>query len=217
MQFGLRKLLVVVVFFAVVCALFVAARNTYYSARRQTESALAEVKGISDIKLHSHVDITEEINSISFSVKGQPASIVVLGGLTRYADDGRFFVTQVGKWTFWCSGRRSLGAYRADTGEPVESEYFGFSLELGRNSPYKKLFPFELNTLQDVVDHYAELVELFESWPREAEPGTVLLEDGTTQKFFVFDGNDWNESNPNRYVSTDVLNWGLFVSQISSQ
>jgi len=36
-----------------------------------------------------------------------------------------------------------------------------------------------------VVDHYRELVELLEAWPREAEPVALTLEDGTTQQFFV--------------------------------
>ena len=177
--------MLVVVLAAVACALFVAARNTYYSERHQTESALAEVQGISDVKLHSFVDITEEVNSSSFTVDGQPGSIVVLGGLTRYADEGRFSVSQIGKWTFRVSGRKHLGAYQADTREPVESEYLGFSLELGRNSPYNRLFPFELNTIQDLADHYAELIDLLEAWPREAEPGSVTLNDGTDEQFFV--------------------------------
>jgi hypothetical protein len=185
MQFGIRKLLLVIAFAAVVCALLVAARNTYYSERHQTESALAEVQGISNVKLHSYIDITEEINSSSFSVDGHPGSIVVLGGLTQYADEGRFSVSRLGKWTFRVSGRGNLGAFRSDTGEPVESDYFGFSIELGHKSPYNNLFPFELNTLQDLADHYAELVDLFETWPREAEPGTVILDDGISEQFFV--------------------------------
>jgi hypothetical protein len=115
---------------------------------------------------------------------------VVLGGLTHYANDGRFSVSRIGKWTFRVSGRRHLGAYSADTGKPVESEYVGFGIELGPNSPYQKLFPFELNTLQDVVDHYPELVDLFESWPRETEPGKVLLGDGTHQQYFVIEESE---------------------------
>lgn len=47
------------------------------------------------------------------------------------------------------------------------------------------VIPFEIKTIQDVVDHYQELVDLFESWPRETEPGTVTLEDGTTQYYDV--------------------------------
>ena len=125
------------------------------------------------------------MNSSSFSVDGHPGSIVELGGLGQYADEGRFSVSRVGKWTFKISGRRYAGAYKADTGEPVESDYFGGNIVLGPDSPYKELIPFEVNTLQDVVNHYADLIDLFDSWPRESEPGSVMLEDGLTQYYCV--------------------------------
>ena len=185
MRFGIRNLLLVVAGVAVVCALLVSARNTYYADRRQTESALAKVRGISDVQLHSHFDVTEEVNRSSFSVDGYPGSIVELGGLGRYADQSRFSVSRVGKWTFRVSGRRYGGAYKADTGEPVESNYFGGNILLGPNSPYKELIPFEVDTLQDAVNHYADLIDLFDSWPRESEPGSVMLEDGSTQYYYV--------------------------------
>ena len=185
MRFGIRNLLLAVAAAAVVCMLFVIARNAYYAERRQTESTLANVKGISDVQLHSHVEVTEEVHSSNFSVDGHPGSIVALGGLARYADDGRFSVSRVGKWTFKISGRRYGGAYRADTGEPVESNYIGGHIELGSNSPYQDLIPFKIDTLQNVVDHYTDLVDLFDSWPRESEPGSVMLEDGSTQYYYV--------------------------------
>ena len=62
MQFGIRKLLLVVVGVAVLCSLYVAARNIYYAERRQAQSALAKIKGISNIDLHSYIDVTEEVN-----------------------------------------------------------------------------------------------------------------------------------------------------------
>ena len=187
MRFGIRNLLLVIVAVAVVCALFVAARNTYYADRRQTESALAKVSGISDVQLHSYVDVIEEVNSSSFSVDGHPGSIVELGGLGRYADEGRFSVGRIGKWTFKISGRRELGAYRADTGEPVESNYFGGHIVLGPDSPYRQLIPFEVATLQDVVDHYADFIGLLDSWPRQSKPGSVMHEDGSTQYYYVIE------------------------------
>ncbi len=167
------------------CSLFVVGRNTYYSERRQTETALAAIQGISNVKLHSCVDVIEEVNSSSFSVESHPGSIIRIGGLCYYADKGKFAVNQIGKWKFRISGRNYGGAYVAATGEPVESDYLGFHITLGVDSPYRKLFPFEVNTLQDVVEHYQELVELLESWPRETEPGTVTLEDGTTLYYYV--------------------------------
>ncbi|MEZ6136542.1 MAG: hypothetical protein R3C53_16725 [Pirellulaceae bacterium] len=185
MQFGIRELLVTIAGFAVVCALFLAARNAYYAERRETESVLAQVKGISSVQLHPHVDITEEVNSCRFTVDEYPGSIVVLGGLVKYADRGRFSVSRVGKWTFRVSGRHKVGVYKMDIGESVESEYFGGNITLGLDSPYKNFFPFEVNTVQDLVDHYGDLVDLFEEWPRESNPGRVTLKDGETQIFYV--------------------------------
>lgn len=185
MQFGIRKILLLIVGATVMCSLFVVGRNSFYSERRQTESVLATIKGISNIQLHSCVDVIEEVNSSSFSVDSHPGSIIRIGGLCQYADKGRFAVSRIGNWTFRISGRNFGGAYKASTGEPVESDYFGYHIKLGVDSPYRKLIPFDVSTLQDVVDHYQELVDLFESWPREAEPGTVTLEDGTTQYYYV--------------------------------
>lgn len=185
MRFGIRRLLFIVAGAAVVCALYVAARNLYFAERHQTESALAEVRGISDIQLHSYMDTVEEVNGSRFSVDGLKNSVIKIGSLSHYGDKRRFSLNQIGKWTFRTSGRRHMGAYQASTGAPVESDYIGWHVELGPNSPYNELIPFEINTLQDVVDHYQELVDLFETWPREANPGTVTLEDGTTQFFYV--------------------------------
>ena len=185
LRFGIRSLLIAAAAVAVMCALFVAARNQYYAERRQVNSVLADVDGISIISLNSHIDVTEEINGTSISVDLHPGSIVQLGGLRDYEDTGRFFVSRIGNWRFNVSGRRHLGAYIAATGEPVESEYFGNHIVLGPGSPYSDLIPFEVNTLQDVVDHYEDLADLFETWPGESNRGTVTLEDGTTQDYYV--------------------------------
>jgi hypothetical protein len=166
-------------------ALFVPARDAYYSERRQTEAVMAELKGISNVRLQSHVDVTEGVHATSFTVDACPGSVVELAGVCAYQDSGVFSVSRIGKWSFRISGRRDVGVYVAATGEPVESDYIGCHLRLGVSSPYRELIPFEVNALQDVVDHYQELVDLFESWPREAEPGAVTLEDGTTQYYFV--------------------------------
>lgn len=185
LRFGIRSLLIAAAAVAVMCALFVAARNQYYAERRQVNSVLADVDGISIISLHSHIDVTEEINGTSISVDLHPDSIVQLGSLRDYEDTGRFFVSRIGNWRFNVSGRRHMGAYIAATGKPVESEYVGAHIVLGPESPYSELIPFEVNSLQDVVNHYEDLVDLFETWPGESNPGTVTLDDGTTQYYYV--------------------------------
>lgn len=68
-------------------------------------------------------------------------------------------------------GCRVMGATDSETGKPVESKYLSSHIEFGRQSPYNALIPFEFKTLQDVVDHYQDLVELFDSWQSESKPG----------------------------------------------
>lgn len=116
-----------------------------------------------------------------------PDSVIAIAGLGDYHHEGHFFVGQIGKWRFRTFGRRHVGAYQEETGEPVESDYRGFHIQLGPTSPYRSLLPFDVATLQDVVDHYAELLVLLETWPLEAAPGTVTLEDGTTQFFYLIE------------------------------
>jgi hypothetical protein len=187
MQFGIRRLLIAVTSVAVACTIYVAALNYYYSDRHHAKSVLAQIKGISNIKLLSCIDVVEEVNGCSFSVDGQPDSKITVGGLSAYEDQGSFSVSKIGKWRFRIFGKRHMGNVLERTGEPIESNYLSGHLELGSSSPYRDLIPFEVNTLQDVVDHYAEFVDLLESWPREAKPGSVKLENGTTQFFYVIE------------------------------
>jgi hypothetical protein len=187
MQFGIRRLLIVVTIVAVACIMYVTALNYYYSDRHHAKSVLAQVQGISNVKLLSHIDVVEEVNGCSFSVDGQPGSMISVSGLRAYVDQGSFSVSKIGKWRFQIFGKRHMGNFLESTGEPIESNYVSGHLELGPASPYRDLFPFEVNTLQDVVNHYPDFVDLLESWPRKDKPGSVKLEDGTTQFFYVIE------------------------------
>ena len=187
MRFGIRRLMLLMSVVGLVCATYVLARRIYFGDRIQAQNILGQVQHIHSIQIHGHDDVVEEVNRSSFSVDGYPDSIVVIGGLSHYEHERCFSISQIGKWRFRVYGCRHNGAYRADTGEPVESFYIGFNLTLGPNSPYQHLLPFEVHSLDDLVDHYVELIELFESWPREAKPGTVVLDDGTTQYYHVVD------------------------------
>ncbi|MCC9608632.1 hypothetical protein LOC68_09295 [Blastopirellula sp. JC732] len=180
---------------AILCAIIVAGRNHYFAERLQAWSALADVRGISNVELRSRVDVMEEVDGVSFAIEGRPDSVVEIGSLGEYENSGRFPVRRIGKWTFRVSGRRHMGAHAKATGEPLEANYFGSHIGLGPDNPYNALVPFELNTLQDVVDHYEEIVELLETWPRESAPGTVTLEDGSIQHYYVIEDPGSENSN----------------------
>lgn len=165
--------------------LFLTARHLYYNERRVTHLTLAKVKGISDIKVRTYVEEFEEVASSRFTVDNVPGSIVEIGNLNDYLDSGRIYLNRIGKWKFRISGRGHLGAVDANTGKSVESSYIGSYIAVGSNSPFKQLIPFEINSLQDLVDHYQELNDLFESWPRQTNPGTIQLQDGSLLHYSV--------------------------------
>jgi hypothetical protein len=188
-RFGIKSLMLVTAAVCVACALYLYARNFYYAERREAQDVLADIKGIS-FTIEGFHDVVEEVSRINVSVNKHPKSIIQLGNLNRYQAAGAFSISRIGKWRFAISGRRKSGAFVAATGEPVESQYHGGHIELGPHSPYNKLIPFELNTLQELVDHYQDLVALFESWPRESQPGQVTLDDGSIQHFHVVEDGD---------------------------
>lgn len=183
-RFTLRGLLLTTAAVGVACSLYLYARNFYYAERRETQAVLRDVKGIA-YEITTFADDVEEVARVNITLDEHPDSHIAISGLGKYRSDRRFGISRIGKWRFVIYGRHYAGAYLEATGEPVESDYLGGHIELGPYSPYNKIIPFKVHTLHDLVEHYQELVDLFETWPREAEPGTLTLEDGSPQYFYV--------------------------------
>lgn len=165
--------------------LLVPLNESFRSERTRVERLLAKIDGVCDIELSARPGITERIRSVKFSVENDPNNVIGTYGLSRYDETGRFFIYRIGKWKFIAKGVRHSGVYNARTGKYVESQYLRGSLEFGMHSPYAGLLPFSIETVEDIVEHYPRLVEELEKWPRESEPGEVVLADGTTQYFYV--------------------------------
>lgn len=51
-----------------------------------------------------------------------------------------------------------------------ENKTIGMSLNLGRHSNYKKWFSFEVNNLQDLVNHYDDIVGTLRTFPTKPDP-----------------------------------------------
>ena len=183
-RFGTRGLFATMLVVALVSGAISLANRAYYAERYRVRSILNKIDGI-DYTMLSHEDIFEKIGSVTITIDSIPDSQIVLLGLARYGKSGRFAISQIGKWRFVIQGTTYLGATDAKTGEPVKSNYWGGYIDAGRKGPYRDLIPYPTDTLQDIIDHYEELVEHFDSWPRESDPGRVVLDDGSLQKYYV--------------------------------
>lgn len=186
LRFGIRGLLWATLIVAIICGVISFASRMYYAERYAVQAILKKVDGIG-YSINTFEDVTEEVANVTITVDSVPDSKIVLVGLSEYESNGCFAITQIGKWRFVTTGSRFLGAVDSVTGKPEKSNYWGGHLAINPNSPYKEIIPFPINTVQDIVDHYEELVEFFDSWPRESNPGRVILEDGSVQKYYVLD------------------------------
>ena len=171
---------------ALICGMISFASRMYYAERYAVQAILKKVDGI-EYSIDTHQDVMEEVAKVTITVDSIPDSKIVLVGLSEYESNGRFAISQLGKWQFVITGSTFLGATDSKTGEPVKSNYWGGYIAMAPHSPYKEFIPFPINTVQDIVDHYEELNDLFDTWPRESEPGQVILEDGSVQKYYVLD------------------------------
>ena len=183
-RFTLLGLLLTTAAVSVACSLYLCARNFYYKERRETLAVLRDIKGIA-YEITTFIDVVEEVARVNITLDEHPDSHIAISSLGSYRSEHKLGISRIGKWQFVIFGRRHAGAYHVATGEPVESDYLSRHIEFGPDSPYNKIIPFKVQTLHDLVEHYPELVDLFETWPREAEPGTLTLEDGSTQYFYV--------------------------------
>ena len=171
---------------ALICGVISFASRTYYAERYAVQAILKKVDGIG-YSIDTFEDVLEEVAKVTITVDGIPDSKIVLVGLSEYESNGRFAISQIGKWRFVITGSTFLGARDSTTGEPVRSSYWGGHIALDPKSPYRNIIPLPINTVQDIVDHYQELVDHFDSWPRETEPGQVILDDGSVQNYYVLD------------------------------
>ncbi|XZE22013.1 hypothetical protein SH449x_001929 [Pirellulaceae bacterium SH449] len=185
-QFGTRVILLTTIVAAVLCGAFAWGWQAYYSERHAVLAVLNKIKGIS-YTLDTVADVSEKVTKATIAIDGIPDSQFVVVGLPQYAANGRFAISQIGRWRFVVSGLAYLGAEDSETGEPIQSSYLVGYLTLGTNSPYQEMIPFPVNTLQDLINHYQQFVTLLESWPIESAPGRVFLDDGSAQSYFVFD------------------------------
>ncbi len=51
-----------------------------------------------------------------------------------------------------------------------EDRGIGIGFSLGKNSQFKKWFPFEIDSLQELVNHYDEIVAVLDTFPTSPDP-----------------------------------------------
>jgi len=168
MKFKLRSLLI---FITAICVLvaFVAAlprigKAIYYSERNEINAFLSKLDSIENVKFSAFDDgILEEVVSVSFSVKGKPNSTLTIVNMENPSDGLR--LGRIGDVAVWRTGILEL-----DGGTKTTFFQMGVDFALLQTLTSK-----EIKTVDDVIDHYDEILEVVQAMPIAAGEETYVI------------------------------------------
>ncbi|MCC9606863.1 hypothetical protein LOC68_15735 [Blastopirellula sp. JC732] len=176
-------------------------QTSFYRERDQCLANFQRMPGIDNVVVHGHEVSRFEVDSVQFSLAGRPDTLVKLGGQEELFDCKSsdrlesLAVLQIGPWTFGGQGKKPRKGSTAE--EPLFSKFGIYALSFGPDSPLRDLVPLKIESVDDLVEHYDELVELLESWPRKEAPGHLERGDETLD-YWVIDNRP-----PNRDDASD--------------
>ncbi|TWT38347.1 MFS transporter [Blastopirellula retiformator] len=151
--------------------------DTDYTRRNEIRANLARMNSISGTRVLGPIigryDGEEYVpHEIEFSLSGRPDTLVKIFADERLrtcdSDEPlrKVVLHQVGRVRF----RATVDSSQMDY--PIEV----MGINVGPNGLFADQFPFPLRSIDDFVDHYDELVKIFETWPREDQPGRFAYE-----------------------------------------
>lgn len=164
-RFKLKTLLIFVivasVVFAILSALPRIGRAIYYSERNTVEAALENVDSIENVNFSAfHDDIFEEVVSVSFSIKNRPESYLSVHNLEAPSDGLR--LGRIGKIQLWRTGLVELNG-------GTKTTFFQSGIDF---SQLRELLSEKIESVDDLVEHYDQILELVNSFPTAAGEAT---------------------------------------------
>lgn len=187
LRFGLRLLFWITAIVAVFAYIPTMLYRGYYWQLNHVNAVLAANREIENVRIEGNEDVFYEAEWVEFSICGKPGSKVALVVPHGERIDGgtKLWLSQLGPWSFTTFGHGYDGVTLIDTGEPIKTDFNWNWVDVGSDGPFAELIPVKANTVADIVEHYDELVEFFETWPKQSSPGKVQDQSGTLLHYFA--------------------------------
>lgn len=81
----------------------------------------------------------------------------------RYGDDNVPIISSIGDYS------TSYGCYFVDENNKKTESVYSMDLDLSKDSKFRKWFPFEVNTLNDLVARYDDIIAVLKTFPQNPE------------------------------------------------
>jgi len=147
-------------------AFWICWRWGYYDEFEDIKKLFSQMNNVELVRAGGNEDMTFE--DIYALIKVRNKGEMYFAQLTRHSFSGgeRIIIGSIGGLEIRCKGYGYWGVLKLSTLEPVKSEYFGSSIQLNKDSPFVKEFPFKIETIQDAILHYDDIYTIIKSWPR---------------------------------------------------
>lgn len=143
----------------------------FYEERDRLRSLLDQVDGITDIQILGHDVMPYEVHAAQFAIIGRPDAVVVLDEPSHNLvhGSGHIEIRNLGPWDFHTATYGRLGVVKTKTREPVKSLGYSSSVDVGTAGEFADRLPVKIRDVQDLVDHYDDLVRFFGTWPDDRD------------------------------------------------
>lgn len=138
------------------------------SERLQYLANLQRMDNISNIQIYGEESFRRiTVQRIQFSLANRPDTLVAIDAAhslrsCRSNDSIKYLLfTRIGPWRLKAQATDKVSGY----------VWNARGFETGTAGKFRDKFPFAVASIDDIVEHYDEIVAILESWPRESEPG----------------------------------------------
>lgn len=129
------------------------------------------------------------LEHITAKVQVEGKGLIVLSelGPESFKTTGEMRLKQIGHLQMEQHSFGYMGMFVTATHEKVKSHAYADWIDIGAEGPYMHEIPFRVRSVQDVINHYDDIVSVLSKWPHEPEKLTVTANDGTIHEAWVKD------------------------------
>ena len=157
----------------------------YYAEFNDIKASFEKMQDVEVVEMGGNEDLTYEDIWAHISVRGKGK--LHLYSLTRksFRDVNHVILGTIGSHDVVVEGEGYVGAYKMDTGEPARSQFYGSSIDIGREGAFAGFFPFEIRNVHDVIARYDDITAILSRWPAEPDKKHFKDEKGTDYYYYV--------------------------------
>ncbi len=186
-KYSLRSLSIGVTITAMLCKVPDLWHGIYYHERIKITELIKRTPAVRSAEYVCDAELTESILLTTIELRDRPDATLKLCRLEDH-ENGVFrhlHVRQIGDLIPLVGHWRDSDRPNEKIGEPVRRYSWRPDADIGPDSELKDILPFTVSTLDELIEHYDEILAYFETCQTSGNRGTIRLPDGSELDYHV--------------------------------